>query len=284
MNTWKFIAERFPFKATLPLTAILALGPMSGAPFTIADGAVIFTTLFLTLLALRMADDLASIDTDRITHPDRGLPSGRIDAAGLTYAMATVATMAVVLNLSRGHFRSLLFLAGVYTLYFLFFRKIPVLIKPFLSNLVFGWIPPYVAATLLNRFSFEHLMLGLFAYGSAIAHEYAHSVHAADEASGRLKTYASLLGPRRSAILSLLMYVAAGTMGLVYWSHAGRPVFFLLILMVTTIRIIYLEIRLIDDPGVRTARPFYIAGFGFFLFPYSGLIFDNLVFSKVSLW
>ena len=119
MNTWRFITERFPLKATLPLTAILAFGPMSSAPFTIADGVTIFTTLFLTLLAVRMADDLASIDTDRITHPDRGLPSGRINATRLTYAMVAAAMVVVVLNLFGGHFRDILFLVGYYGLYFI---------------------------------------------------------------------------------------------------------------------------------------------------------------------
>ncbi len=277
MNTWRFIAERFPLKITLPLTAILALGPMSSASFTFADGLVIFATLFLTLLGVRMADDLASIDMDRITHPDRGLPSGRINSSRLSYSMATIATMVVALNLFGEHFKGTLVLVGYYGFYFFFIKRIPILIKPFLSNLLFCWIPLYIADTLLDRSSLEHLILGLFAYGSAIAHEYAHTVHNEDESPGQLKTYSSLLGPRRSAIISFLMYVAAGTMGFVYWSQAGRPVLFLLILMVTSVQILYLEIRLIRDPVIRYARPFYVAGYGFFLFPYVGLIFDNLM-------
>lgn len=277
MNTWRFIAERFPLKATFPLTAILAFGPMSSAPFTITYGIIIFTTLFLTLLAVRMADDLASIDTDRITHPERGLPSGRINAAGLTLSMVTIATMVVVLNLFRGHFSVTLFLVGYYCLYFFAIGKTPVLIKPFLSNVVFCWMPIYIADTLLGRFSFEYLILGLFAYISAIAHEYAHSVHAEDEGAAKLKTYSSLLGSRRSAILSGLMYAAAGTMGFVYWSVAGRPILFILILIVTSVQILYLEIRLIREPATHSARPFYLAGYGFFLFPYLGLILDNLI-------
>lgn len=171
MNTWRFIAERFPLKATLPLTAILVMGPMSSAQFTIADGIFIIATLFLTLLAVRMADDLASIDTDRITHPDRGLPSGRINATRLTYSMVSIAAIVVVLNLFGGHFRDTLVLVGYYCLYFLSIRKFPLLMKPILSNVVFCWIPMYIADTLLGRFSFEYLMLGLFAYISAIAHE-----------------------------------------------------------------------------------------------------------------
>lgn len=283
MNTWRFITERFPLKATLPLTAILALGPMSSTSFTIKDGMIIFTTLFFTLLAVRMADDLASIDNDRTTHPDRGLPSGRINAARLTCSMASVATMVVVVNLFGGHFRDALFLAGYYSLYFFSIKRSPLLIKPFLSNVVFCWIPLYIADTLLNRFSLEHVMLGLFAYGSVIAHEYAHSVHAEDEGSVHLKTYSSLLGSRWSAVLSGLMYTAAGTMGFMYWFLAGRPLFFLLILLATSVQILYLEIQLIREPAVRTARRFYVAGYGFFLFPYLGLILDNLVPVNVSL-
>lgn len=275
MNTWTFIIERFPLKASLPLVAILGFGSLSLVSFTWFDGAVVFTTLFLSLLCIRMVDDLASIDRDRITHPDRGLPSGSINATKLTYTVMVLSALVVSLNVINGDVAATLFLIGYYGLYFFSFRTIPFLIKPCLSNVVFCWIPVYVAHTVSHQFSFAHLLLGLFAYGSAIAHEYAHSVHTANEAPTHSKTYATLLGSRFSAMLSLIMYILAGVMALMFWYRSGRPTFFMGTLGVTSAQIIYLEIRLIFEPTVHRARSFYVAGYTFFLLPYLALVLDR---------
>ncbi len=275
MNTWTFIAERFPLKVSVPLVAILGFGSLSLVSFTWFDGAVVFTTLFLSLLAIRMVDDLASIDRDRMTHPDRGLPSGSINATKLTYAVMVLSVFVVSLNVINGDVASTLFLIGYYGLYFFSFRTIPLLIKPCLSNVVFCWIPVYVAHTVSHQFSSAHVLLGLFAYCSAIAHEYAHSVHAANEAPTHLKTYATLLGSRFTAALSLIMYILACVMGLMFWYRSGRPTFFMGTLVVTSAQIIYLEIRLILEPTVHRARSFYVSGYTFFLLPYLALVLDR---------
>ncbi len=277
MNAWKFITERFPLKVTLPLVAILCLGPLSLVSFHFSDGLMLFASIFLGLLSLRMADDLASMAMDRLTHPNRGLPSARIDAAKLKRALILLVVLVVSINLVIGAWGATLMITSFYVLYFLLFKKLPVLYKPFFSNLIFCCIPLYIADAILHKLTLAHLLLGLFSYLSVVAHEYAHSVHGGDDPPPKIATYATLIGARPSAMLSLLLFSVAAIFGFIFWHASGRPLFFMISLMAVIIHIIYLEFRLIREPASRTARPFYIYGFTFFLIPYAGLVLDQVL-------
>jgi hypothetical protein len=54
------------------------------------------------------------------------------------------------------------------------------------------------------------------------------------------------------------------------------PWVFGLLLVITTAHLGFLGTRLIREPAYKNAKPFYVAGFTFFLLPLAGLIIDNL--------
>ncbi len=275
MNTWKFISERFPFQVTLPMTAALSVGPLSLLPFNWTDGIFTFSMVFIGLLALRMADDLSSMDIDRLTHPTRGLPSGRIHAAKLKRALLIHVAAAIAISALGAFFIGTLLIIAYYSLYFALFKKIPLMIKPFLSNLIFCALPTYIAQIVSPEFSSPHLLLGLFAYASVIAHEYAHNVHSVDPSPSEVKTYVDLLSPKGLAFLSALAFCLAALLGFTFWYTSGRPALFFIALCLTTIQIVYLQVKLISQPVSRRARPFYIYGFTFFLLPFIALALDK---------
>jgi 4-hydroxybenzoate polyprenyltransferase len=277
MNTSKFIAERFPLKASLPLTAALCAGPLSLLQFHWTDAIITFTMVFIIFLCLRITDDLASIHIDRLTHPTRGLPSGRIDAAKLKRYLLILIAAAAAISASGAFLISTLLIIVYYSLYFALFKKIPILVRPFLSNLIFFGLPAYIAQIISPQFSSPHLFLGLFAYASVIAHEYAHNVHSPDQTPSDEKTYVDLLGPRGLALLSFLVFALAALSGFAFWYASDQPPLFFIVLCLTTIQIFYLQVKLINQPVAHKAHPFYIYGFTFFLLPFIALAFDKVL-------
>ena len=136
---WRFGVERFPAWATVPIAALLFAAPASfghSGPIEAAEGSL---ATFLGLLCLRIADDLEDLETDRVLHPERGLPSGRIDAARLREAGLALGVALVALE-SSSLWRLAFFLGSCafYRAWYAAWRpRFHRVARPFLSNLVF---------------------------------------------------------------------------------------------------------------------------------------------------
>jgi len=272
LNILHFINERFSLKATLPLAGILWAAPLSLTHWQISDAIVGYITVFLGLLCLRASDDIFSIQVDRLTHPERGLVSGEIDAIQLQRSVWGMLVFILIINTIWGSLPVLLGLTIYYWLFFHFKHKLPLLIRPFFSNLAFGAIAVYASYLVTNSLSYAHLIFVLFTWLSVVAHEYAHSIDENDVDTPGLLTYSQQLGARGAALLSLGVYLTASLLGFIFWFIAGRLLLFLIILILTTIHIMFLELKLIQKPTSNNAKPFYIYGFTFFLLPSLGLI------------
>ncbi|MBW1992268.1 MAG: UbiA family prenyltransferase [Deltaproteobacteria bacterium] len=273
----QFVQERFSLRVTLPLTLILFAGPASlNRP---GPGVLLFgwAATFLALLCLRMADDLASLEADRAAHPERGLPAGRIRPVALKALVAAGSATLAVVHLNSQAFS---LVAGAIIFYLLFYKflreRLPLTLKPFFSNAVFAVLPCY-AGLVSGGLLPAQLFLAAFVWLAAVAHEWAHNVHGPGEAGLGLAEYAVALGPRASAAAALALFAGAGACGWLAWLKTGRPWAFGVLLGITTVHVGFLGLRLVRRPEYRNARPFYVAGFTFFLLPLAGLMADALL-------
>lgn len=259
-----FAAERFPLRVTGPLAVALAAGPYAVA----GGGAVGFArsvvSVFLLLLAVRIVDDIRSIPDDRLAHPERGLPSGRIPVPPLR-AAAVCSTVAVFLVSAGPAAAALMALVLAYVVYFSVERRLSLAARPPAVNVVFLWIPVHV--TLIGTEFDPTAVAGLAAFFwlAAVGHDYLHDIHAVGESSRGMETSRTLLGAA----------CCAGGFGAGVWlalrsGIAEAPPLFLTSLTVLFAYLGYLVARSME-------RPIYVAGFAAFALPSALLGLDRLL-------
>jgi len=235
---------------------------------------------FLTLFVLRIADDIVSVDDDRLTNPTRALPSGRVGVPALTSGATVLTVATIVCSLGRPSL-GLFILGGYYTGYFLCYRRIPVALRPWFANIIFLAIPVQMYLVLERPAGLSLCALGAFFWLSAVGHDYAHSVHAAGESHPDVPSASMILGSRNVAILGLVCYVAAfavGTSLACGLTGCGlNPMLFFTGMTLLLLRVSFLLIRLVADPRTFRARPLYVPGFAFFLLPSLLLWLDRLL-------
>jgi hypothetical protein len=284
-----FAAERAPVGVVGALAAALSAGPWAlvrgdGAAFL--RGAVVTG---LVLFILRAVDDLRSVAHDRLAHPGRGLPSGRIPRRPLAAGAALLGVTAALAGgpvLAAG----LAALAAWYAAYFALVARVPPVARPPLVNAVFLGIPLGVAALAEARVGPATglagdpglVALALFYWLSATGHDFAHEVHAADEApAGPPTTPSASIGGRTAAILGFGCYAAAFAGGLAAAraapSRGVTPHLFTGALVVLSAYLGLRLVRLVVHPCRERARRLYVAGVACFALPSLLLAADRLL-------
>ena len=97
-NLGQFIRERFTLKVSVALSCILFIAPLSLTNFKYVDIWHGFFSTFSFLLILRIFDDISDRQVDRITHPERGLVSGRINVKKLKYMAVIIGSLVFQLS------------------------------------------------------------------------------------------------------------------------------------------------------------------------------------------
>jgi hypothetical protein len=266
-----FAGERFPPRAAVPIAALLYAAPASlGQPVILeaAEGAL---ATLLGLLCLRIADDLADLERDRVLHPERGLSSGRINPARLLDANLALGTALVALE-STSTWR-LAFFLGACAFYRLWLScwktRVHPVARPFLSNLVFPCAVFHGAGPGAWR---PAVLLALYALLAAVAHEFAHNVRSPEEEPPQGPGYARALGAAGTAVLSLALFASAAFVATLLWLALGRPRALGGALMAAAAGAGYFLARLLRNPGPQHGRSLYRAGIVFALVPALGLI------------
>jgi 4-hydroxybenzoate polyprenyltransferase len=267
----RFVAERFPPRATVPIAGLLYAAPASLVHPGPLDATVGAVATALGLLCLRIADDLEDLERDRVLHPGRGLVSGRIDPASLRDANLALGAMLIVLE-SSSFWRLVLCLGGLafYRVWYSSWRPhVHVVARPFFSNLVFPAAVFHGAGPAGWRMA---IPLALQAWLTAVAHEFAHNVRSAEEESPLGPGYARALGARGTAALSAALFAAAALAAGVLWVRLGQPRTFLLVLLAMIAGLAFFLARLACEPGPRQSRSLYRAGILLGLMPAAGLL------------
>lgn len=271
----QYLRERYPLAVSGPLAFLLFAGPASLGFQTWRQALGGWLTIFLGLFCLRAADDLSDLELDRQIHPERGLASGRIPAASLRRWLVLSLGCLFILNLSA---RKLMVVGGMALYYSVFFlgvkKRLPLGWRPFLSNIAFAVVPLY-AVLPGGSWGTVHFLVAGFVWLGAVAQEWAHNVRAPGEGTAGLVGYAELFGPRTAAAVALALFLGAAALGLGIYLILGRPPFFGLSLLATSLQVAWLGVKLLIQPNAHRARPFYVFGFTFFLLPLAGLMVDR---------
>jgi len=267
----RFVGERFPPWVTVPTAALLYAAPASlGRPGRLetAEGAL---ATFLGLLCLRIADDLEDLEADRRVHPRRGLPSGWIEPARLRDASLALGAALVVLESSSG-WRLAFFLCACafYRAWYAVWRaRVHAVARPFFSNLVFPCAVLHGAGPVAWRAA---VLLALFAWLAAVAHEFAHNVRSVEEEPSGGAGYARALGAGGIAVLSVALFAAAALAAVLLWLKLGQPCSFGVALAGAIGGLGLFLVRMLREPGPRHSRALYRAGILFGLAPAVGLL------------
>ena len=267
----RFVRERFTPWATVPLGALLYAAPASlgrPPPLEVAAGAL---ATWLGLLCLRVADDLTDLERDRALHPQRGLPSGAIDPVRLRDANLGLAAALLALE-STSIWRLALFVGACahYRVWFSYGReRVHPVVRPFLSNLVFPCAVFHGAGPGAWR---PAILLALYAWLAAVAHEFAHNVRSPDEEGPLGPGYARALGARGTAVLGAALFATAALAAALLWLVLDRPAPFGGALVGAAAGLSLFLARLLRDRGPASARSLYRAGIVFALMPALGLL------------
>jgi 4-hydroxybenzoate polyprenyltransferase len=266
-----FVRERFPPWATVPIAGLLYAAPASlgRPPPREVAGAALAT--FLGLLCLRIADDLADLERDRVLHPQRGLSSGRIDPARLLDAnLALGATLVALESTSSWRLGFVLGGCAFYRAWLHRWRAcVHPVARPFLSNLVFPLAVLHGAGPGAWR---PGLLLGLFAWFAAVAQEFAHNVRSPEDDGPLGPGYAHALGARGTAVLGAGLFATAALVAVWLWLVLGRPWVFGGALLGAAAGMAFFLARLLRDRGSVSGRSLYRAGIVFALIPALGLL------------
>lgn len=282
-----FAAERAPVVVVALLAAALSAGPWAlvrGDAVAFLRGALVTG---LVLFILRAVDDLRSVAHDRLAHPWRGLPSGRIPRRPLAVGAALLAVGAALAGgpLLAGGLSAL---AACYAAYYARIGWVPLVLRPALVNGVFFAIPWGIglltAAPARPDAGPEGdalPWLAFFFWLAAIGHDYAHEVHAEGERPAGPPTVAQRIGPRAAALIALGCYVAAGGAGVAVVETARAsgitPALFAVALLLCFGWVGPLLARLVVVPSREHARRLYVAGVACFALPSLCLAADRLL-------
>ncbi len=262
-----FLDERFPLKVGIPVALVLFGAPASLLGLDKLRLGVGLISCFLALLSLRIVDDISDMVLDVVAHPERGLVSGKIPVKRLEAFVAVSLILILVLNSVFASFWLICFGASLYLAFYKQKKRVPLVLQPFLVNLVFLLIPIY-SGLLKGESDLKNLLLmGLFVWTGAVAHDFAHSVHGLDEAVFKVETFSSVLGPKRSARWAIFLYGFSVIFGILFWILADAGSVFVVSLAIMSFIISFQCTRLYFNPKRFMARRLYVSGFLFFLIP-----------------
>ena len=264
-------------------------------------------TLFSGYFATLIWNDISDIEIDRIAHPDRIMPSGRITKTKFfivaLFFSALVFTGAVLISVWC------LFIVGMAALFVTFHNKflkktvkIPAYSEIFtpvqwVTVAVFGYVAIWTALPQSHGFSYNLPVLGaisfdadsflnmillvLFTYFTDNAHDLPEGIHdiEGDKKAG-VRTYAESFGIKTSAAVSFAMYVASGILGIIlFFRTVLSPIFLVpfLIIWLYTLSWSYgyakKEEQEMKDTGLIIGQK----GFNYFLIAFDLMFLDILL-------
>jgi len=272
-------------------------------------------TLFSGYFATLIWNDISDIEIDRIAHPDRTIPSGRITPkkffiVALIFS-AMVFTCALLISVWC------LFIVGMAALFVTFHNryfkkivKIPAYSEIFtpvqwVTVAVFGYIAIWTALPQSNAISYNIPILGaiafdrdsflnmiilvLFTYFADDAHDLPEGIHDIDgDRKLGVKTYAASFGIKTSAKISFAMYFISGILGIIlFFRTILSPIFlvpFLIIWLYTlswSYRYLKKDEQEMKDLGLIIGQK----GFNYFLTTFDLMFLDILLqILYTSLW
>lgn len=270
-----YAKERSPllFTATLSLLLFSAgLRDFSIAPLLFISG---WLSMFIFLFMLRLSDDICDIPIDTITHPERALCSGLSPLRSMNTFRLLASGLFLLLQINHPY--ALGFSLLTLLCFGLFFKLKPglhPLVHTTVLNFSLSIFPVYSGLLLYGEISAFHLLMGAFFWLGGLAHDYSHCLLDTRDSDMTSLNPINRIDQGLLAKLSLVLFLASGALGIALSYSNGSHWGFLSCLTLMLLLMIHLEYKLIRQPCLETAKPFYIFGFLFFLVPVLGHLGD----------
>jgi 4-hydroxybenzoate polyprenyltransferase len=264
-------------------------------------------TLFSGYFATLIWNDISDMEIDKIAHPDRTIPSGRITPkqffiVALIFS-AMVFTCAILISVWC------LFIVGMAALFVAFHNKylkkivkIPAYSEIFtpvqwVTVAVFGYVAIWTALPQNHAMSYNLPVLGaitfdadsfinmillvLFTYFADDAHDLPEGIHDIDgDRKLGVRTYASSFGIKTSAKVSFAMYFISGILGIIlFFRTILSPIFLIpfLIIWLYTLSWSYRYLKKDEQEMKDTGLIIGQKGFNYFLTAFDLMFLDILL-------
>lgn len=264
-------------------------------------------TLFSGYIATLIWNDISDMEIDKIAHPDRTIPSGRITPkqffiVALIFS-AMVFTCAILISVWC------LFIVGMAALFVAFHNKflkkivkIPAYSEIFtpiqwVTVAVFGYVAIWTALPQSHAMSYNLPVLGaiafdadsfinmillvLFTYFADDAHDLPEGIHDIDgDRKHGVRTYASSFGIKTSAKVSFAMYFISGILGIIlFFRTILSPIFLIpfLIIWLYTLSWSYRYLKKDEQEMKDTGLIIGQKGFNYFLTAFDLMFLDILL-------
>jgi 4-hydroxybenzoate polyprenyltransferase len=264
-------------------------------------------TLFSGYFATLIWNDISDIEIDKIAHPDRTIPSGRITPkqffiVALIFS-AMVFTCAILISVWC------LFIVGIAALFVAFHNKfLKKIVKisayseiftpiQWVTVAVFGYVAIWTALPQSHAMSYNIPILGaiafdadsfinmillvLFTYFADDAHDLPEGIHDIDgDRKLGVRTYASSFGIKTSAKVSFAMYFISGILGIILvFRTILSPIFLIpfLIIWLYTLSWSYRYLKKDEQEMRDTGLIIGQKGFNYFLTAFDLMFLDILL-------
>lgn len=264
-------------------------------------------TLLSGYFATLIWNDITDREIDKIAHPDRSIPAGRITPKKFfivaLFFSAMVFTFAVLISVWC------LFIVGMAALFVTFHNKylkkvvkIPAYSEIFtpvqwLTVVVFGYVAIWTAFPQINEISYSLPILGpisydinsflnmmllvLFTYFADGAHDLPEGIHdiEGDKKLG-VKTYATSFGIKASAKISFTMFFISGILGFsLFLRNMVTPIFLMsfLVVWLYTLNWSYKYIKKDEEDMKKLGVKVGQKGFDYLLITYNLIFLDVFI-------
>ena len=263
-------------------------------------------TLYCGFFAALIWNDITDVDIDAIAHPNRPIPSGKIKTKKFFVIALIFSALTFIFAFLISVFS--LFLVGIAALFVAFHNKylkrkvkfpayseifgpIQWIVFVLFGFLVIWTVLPQSSEILVNISFFgsistsgkaiQHMiLLILFTYFADTSHDISEGLHdAVADHLYRIKTYTTTFGKEKAVIISIIMFVISGIIGIVLFFQSILSPIFLSLFLVLFVYTLYYPLQLlktnkreIEEKGLFVGRKLY----DYFLFTFN-IIFIDLV-------
>lgn len=264
-------------------------------------------TMYSGFFAALIWNDITDFDVDTIAHPNRPLPSGRINTkkffgialifSALTFIFAILISVWCLI------------LVGAAALFVAFHNKylkrrvkFPAYSEIFgplqwIVVAIFGFIAVWTALPQNSEISLNILFFGnistsskaiqtmilliIFTYFADNAHDIAEGLHDVDaDHMHRIKTYATTFGMVKAARITFLMFAISGLIGVILYLQSILSLIFLILFLLLFVYTLFYPIKLLKskkrefkEQGIIVGRKLY----DYFLFSFNLIFIDLMI-------
>lgn len=278
----------FPLMCLGPLS--LALKGQAHSDDTFKNAGLAMAGLYLILIATFMLNDFSDRRIDEIAHPERPIPSGKVDARHIAQAAFLFYGAALIISalINRWVLLVSLVILAISFFHFRYTKKLLPITgsSEIITPLTWASMPVYCFFAVGNYDPVSILLLCLFIYFADVAHDVlGGACDVEGDKLGNVKTFASVLRKSRVVYISLMSFVLSAIAAIALYELARTGYIHLIgisILIAFILIYYFLTLRHSDHPDFTklVARNHSLLG-NYFVAGYS-LIFLDSLFTRIT--